>query len=383
MKKILIVFGTRPEAIKMAPLIMEFEKYHKEFETVICVTAQHRQMLDQTLNLFKISPDYDLDIMIYGQDLYDITANVLLKIKEVLKQFMPDLVLVQGDTTTTFATGLAAYYQKIDIGHVEAGLRTNDKYSPYPEEVNRQLTSKIAKYHFAPTLLDKQNLLKENINAKNIIVTGNTVIDALFMILEQFNKEGNLEKRLIKKIVKLGYTKCQLDPQRKFILVTGHRRESFGKGFLNICKALKEIASKYPEIDVVYPVHMNPNVRKPVFDILAGINNIYLVKPIDYEAFVYLMSKSYLILTDSGGVQEEAPSLNKPVLVMRDVTERLAAVEAGAVKVIGTNHENIVQEVTLLVESQSNYQKMIEKDNPYGDGTASKKIVEFIRNHLS
>ncbi|MBW1650253.1 MAG: UDP-N-acetylglucosamine 2-epimerase (non-hydrolyzing) [Deltaproteobacteria bacterium] len=379
MKKILIVFGTRPEAIKMAPLIKEFEKNRNEFDTKICVTAQHRQMLDQILTLFNIKPDYDFNIMKPKQNLYDITASILLKMKKVLNEFKPDLVLVHGDTTTTFAAALSAYYQKIDVGHIEAGLRTGNIYSPYPEEINRQLASKIAKYHFAPTAADKKNLLKENIKKENIAVTGNTVIDALLMIVKRFKTDDKLKKATAKKIADIGYPELDIN---RFILATGHRRESFGEGFLNICEGLKKTAKKYPNIDIVYPVHLNPNVKKPVEKILSGIQNIYLLKPINYQSFVYLMSRSYIILTDSGGIQEEAPSLKKPTLVIRDITERHQAIKAGTAKLIGTDKDNIFKQISLLIEDKNEYNNMIKRKNPYGSGHAAFKIVDFIKNKL-
>ena len=379
MKKILIVFGTRPEAIKMAPLVKELEK--EEFESKVCVTAQHREMLDQVLDIFDIRPDYDLNIMKQNQDLYDITANILIGIKKVLEDFKPNLVLVHGDTTTTFATSLASFYQKIDIGHVEAGLRTGNIYSPFPEEANRKLTGVLTKYHFAPTNIAKENLLKEGIKEENIIVTGNTVIDALFLALEKI-KQDKLESKIITNI-KVHFNNSTFNIQHsKFILITGHRRENFGQGFINICKAIKELALKYPKISFIYPVHLNPNVQKPVKEILSNLENVFLIKPLDYLPFVYLMSKSYLILTDSGGIQEEAPSLGKPVLVMRDTTERPEAVKAGTVKLVGTNKEKIVNEVSKLIEEKQEYDKISKAINPYGDGKASKRIIEFLKEVL-
>jgi len=377
-KKILIVFGTRPEAIKMAPLIKEFEKCKDIFDVKVCVTAQHREMLDQVLEIFEIKPDYDLDIMQSGQDLYDVTSKVLLGMRKVLDDFNPNLVLVHGDTTTTLAASLSAFYKRIPIGHVEAGLRTGNIYSPWPEEVNRVLTTRLAKYHFAPTLKNKENLLKEHICEKNIEVTGNTVIDALFLVLDKIKNNPNLEKYIKKRLKNFGYEISN----KKFVLITGHRRENFGEGFLNICNALKELALKYPDIDFVYPVHLNPNVRKPVNDILSNIKNIYLIEPLDYVPFVYLLSKSYLVLTDSGGIQEEAPSLGKPVLVMRDTTERPEAIEAGTVMLVGTNKNNIVLNVSKLIEDEIYYKKMAYAHNPYGDGYASKKIVKFLLENL-
>jgi len=377
MKKVLIVFGTRPEAIKMAPLVKEFEKYRNIFDMKVCVTAQHREMLDQVLSLFEIKPDYDLNIMKPGQDLYDVTSKVLLGMREVLEDFNPDLVLVHGDTTTTLTGTLSSFYKQIPIGHVEAGLRTGNIYSPWPEEANRLLTTQIAKYHFAPTLKNKENLLKEHICEKNIIVTGNTVIDALFWILDKIKNSPDLEKTIIQTLKEKGY---EIN-NKKIVLITGHRRENFGEGFLNICNALKELASKYPEVDFVYPVHLNPNVRKPVNEILSNINNVYLIEPLEYLPFVYLLNKSHLVLTDSGGIQEEAPSLGKPVLVMRDTTERPEAVEAGTVMLVGTNNENIIINVSRLLDDDIYYNKMAYAHNPYGDGNASKKIVEFLKHN--
>ena len=376
MKKILIVFGTRPEAIKMAPLVKEFEKNSKYFEMKVCVTAQHREMLDQVLELFGITPHYDLDIMKHGQDLYDVTSKVLLGMRDILNDFKPDIVLVHGDTTTTVSTTLAAFYQKIAVGHIEAGLRTGDIYSPWPEEANRLLTTQITKYHFAPTLTNKANLEKEHVNDSNIIVTGNTVIDSLFMIIEKIKQEESLRKEIESKISSLGYT---YNPDKKLILITGHRRENFGEGFLNICNALKVLAEKYTDVDFVYPVHLNPNVQQPVKDILTGIDNVYLISPLDYLPFVYLLNKCHLILTDSGGVQEEAPSLGKPVLVMRDTTERPEALEAGTVMLVGTNKDSIIKNVSNLLEDESIYEKMSYAHNPYGDGTASEKIVNYLK----
>jgi len=379
MKKVLIVFGTRPEAIKMAPLVKEFEKYLSSFEMRVCVTAQHREMLDQVLEIFDIVPDYDLNIMKSGQDLYDVTSQVLLGMKNVLDDFKPDMVLVHGDTTTTFATSLASYYQKIKVGHIEAGLRTNNIYSPWPEEGNRQIVGVLANYHFAPTVLSKNNLLKENKSEDNIFVCGNTVIDALFLILKNIETNKDLEDNIIEKISKDNY---KFNEKKKIILVTGHRRENFGDGFINICNALRELALKNKNIDIVYPVHLNPNVQKPVSEILSGVSNIYLIKPQDYESFVYLMSKSYFIITDSGGVQEEAPSLGKPVLVMRNTTERPEAVEAGTVKLVGTNKEKIIQTAQELLDSYDKYTKMSKAHNPYGNGETCKNIIKILKKNL-
>jgi UDP-N-acetylglucosamine 2-epimerase (non-hydrolysing) len=374
-KKILLVFGTRPEAIKMAPLVKEFQKYPEKFNTKVCVTGQHRQMLDQVLEVFSIKPDYDLNIMAPNQDLYDITSKVLLGLRDVLKDFNPEIILVHGDTTTSMAAAIAAFYQQIKIAHVEAGLRTYNLYSPWPEEMNRQLTDRLCDYCFAPTELSKNNLLQEKINPDKIFVTGNTVIDALLMAVEIISSKRELQQKIAKEIKEKGY---EVKENKKYILVTGHRRENFGEGFLNICKALKEIAQSHPNTDIVYPVHLNPNVQKPVFELLKDIANIYLIKPLDYLPFVYMMQHSYLILTDSGGVQEEAPSLGKPVLVMRDTTERPEAVEAGTVKLVGTNDFDIVKNVNLLLSDQSVYNQMSQAHNPYGDGKACERIVKDI-----
>ena len=375
MQKILIVFGTRPEAIKMAPLVKEFQKHSDSFETKVCVTAQHREMLDQVLDLFEIVPDYDLDIMKPEQDLYDVTSNVLLGMKSVLADFKPDVVFVHGDTSTTFAASLAAFYQQIRVAHIEAGLRTGDIYSPWPEEANRQLTTQITAYHFAPTSTSRENLLKENVNEKNIVVTGNTVIDALFLALEKIKSNKQLETKIIQHISTLDY---QFKNDKKIILVTGHRRENHGQGFINICSALKKIALTNPDIDIVYPVHLNPNVQKPVKELLSNVKNIHLIEPLQYEQFIYMMDKSYFIITDSGGVQEEAPSLGKPVLVMRDTTERPEALEAGTVKLVGTNAELIIKEAQELIDNKKAYEKMSKAHNPYGDGIACKNIVNFL-----
>ncbi len=375
MQKILIVFGTRPEAIKMAPLVKEFQKHTDSFETKVCVSAQHREMLDQVLDLFEITPDYDLDIMKPGQDLYDVTSNVLLGMKGVLADFKPDIVFVHGDTSTTFAASLAAFYQQISVAHVEAGLRTGDIYSPWPEEANRQLTTQITAYHFAPTTTSKENLLKENVNEQNIAVTGNTVIDALFLALDKIKNNPKLEQQIIHQLSILNY---QLQDNKKVILVTGHRRENHGQGFINICSALKEIALTNPDIDIVYPVHLNPNVQKPVKALLADVKNIHLIEPLQYEQFIYMMEKSYFIITDSGGVQEEAPSLGKPVLVMRDTTERPEALDAGTVKLVGTDTQLIIKEAQELIDNKEAYEFMSKASNPYGDGHACEKIVDFL-----
>ena len=374
-KKILIVFGTRPEAIKMVPLVKEFKKY-SEFDVKVCVTAQHRQMLDQVLEIFGLVPDYDLDIMQAGQDLYDLTSRILLKMRDVLDEFKPDIVFVHGDTTTAGITSLAAFYKQIRVAHVEAGLRTGNIYSPFPEEINRQLVGIIADYHFAPTNLSKENLIKENKNPKNIVVTGNTVIDALFLLLDRMQKDSGLKDKILTSL----NAKYDTNRGKKIILVTGHRRENFGDGFINICEALKTLAIKNPNIDIVYPVHLNPNVQEPVRKILSGIDNVRLIAPLEYGEFVYLMSKAHFIITDSGGIQEEAPSLGKPVLVMRNTTERPEAIEAGSVKLVGVGKKNIVSQAQILLDDDGIYQKMSQSRSPYGDGKASVKIVEFIKN---
>ena len=375
MKKILLVFGTRPEAIKMAPLVKALQKDTEHFETRVCVTAQHRQMLDQVLEAFGITPEYDLNIMAPNQDLYDITAKVLLGLREVLKDFRPDTVLVHGDTTTSMAASLAAFYMKIPAGHVEAGLRTYNMLSPWPEEMNRQVTDRICTYYFAPTEQSRANLLQENIDAKKIFITGNTVIDALLMAVDIISTAAGVKEKMAKELQEKGYTVGD----REYILVTGHRRENFGDGFLHICKAIKELAALHPEMDIVYPVHLNPNVQKPVYELLSGLSNVYLISPLDYLPFIYAMQHSTLLLTDSGGVQEEAPSLGKPVLVMRDTTERPEAVEAGTVKLVGTDAEAIVSNVTALLQDKEMYKRMSETHNPYGDGQACERIIAALR----
>ena len=374
MKKILLVFGTRPEAIKMAPLVKALQKDTEHFETRVCVTAQHRQMLDQVLEVFGITPEYDLNIMAPNQDLYDITAKVLLGLREVLKDFRPDTVLVHGDTTTSMAASLAAFYMQIPVGHVEAGLRTYNMLSPWPEEMNRQVTDRICTYYFAPTEQSRANLLQENIDAKKIFITGNTVIDALLMAVDIISTTAGVKEKMAKELQEKGYTVGD----REYILVTGHRRENFGDGFLHICKAIKELAALHPEMDIVYPVHLNPNVQKPVYELLSSLSNVYLISPLDYLPFIYAMQHSTLLLTDSGGVQEEAPSLGKPVLVMRDTTERPEAVEAGTVKLVGTNAEAIVSNVTALLLDKEMYKRMSETHNPYGDGQACVRIIAQI-----
>lgn len=373
MKKVLLVFGTRPEAIKMAPLALQLKENQDFFETKVCVTGQHREMLDQVLALFQLKPDFDLNLMKAGQTLSDITSGVLKGLESVFAEWLPDIVLVHGDTATTFAASLAAYYHKIKIGHVEAGLRTGDIYSPWPEEGNRKLTGTLANYHFAPTQSSYNNLIKENIDPSTIVITGNTVIDALLTVKEKVETDQNIVQQFEQKF-------NFLDKSKKLILVTGHRRENFGQGFLNICTALANIAQQYPDVQIVYPVHLNPNVQQPVNELLSGIDNIYLIAPQDYLPFVYLMNQSYLILTDSGGIQEEAPSLAKPVLVMRDTTERPEAVDAGTVKLVGTDAVIIQQAVIALLENTDLYKKMAEAHNPYGDGTACQQIISFLKD---
>lgn len=380
MKKILLVFGTRPEAIKMAPLVKKLHEFPEYFQTTVCVTGQHREMLDQVLRLFDITPDFDLNIMKPNQDLYDITSRILLGMRDVLKEVQPDIVLVHGDTTTSMAAALAAFYQQIPVGHVEAGLRTGNIYSPWPEEMNRLVTGHITTHHFSPTPLAKENLLKENVDEKQIIVTGNTVIDALQMVVKRLAEDKALANEVATKISQMGYDVQRLQSKLRMVLITGHRRENFGEGFLNICHAIKNLSAKYPDVDFVYPMHLNPNVRKPVLEILGeGAENVFLIEPLDYLPFVYMMQHSTLILTDSGGVQEEAPGLGKPVLVMRDTTERPEAVEAGTVLLVGTNREKIEQGVSMLLEDADTYRRMSEAVNPYGDGEACERIVNKLR----
>lgn len=374
-RKILIVFGTRPEAIKMAPLVKEFEKHTDQYLTRVCVTAQHRSMLDQVLDIFKINVGYDLNIMSAGQDLYDITSRVITRMKNVLHEFKPEMVFVHGDTTTTFAAALTGFYEKIPVSHVEAGLRTGNIYSPWPEEMNRKLTGAIATYHFAPTTTSRKNLLKENVPEDKIFVTGNTVIDALLMVVKRIRTEKGLQDKLKKELANCGYT---IKKGKKIILVTGHRRENFGEGFINICNALKEIALTFPDVDIVYPVHLNPNVQKPVYSLLSEIKNIYLIEPLEYLPFVYLLYRSYIVLTDSGGIQEEAPSLGKPVLVMRNTTERPEAVIAGTVKLVGTDKDKIVRWTKQLLINRDVFNKMARAINPYGDGKACKRILKHL-----
>lgn len=384
MKKIMLVFGTRPEAIKMAPLIKEFEKHQESFQTIICVTGQHREMLDQVLDVFGIKPHYDLNIMRQGQDLYDVTARILTGMRDIIKETSPDIVLVHGDTTTSTSAALAAFYQQIPVGHVEAGLRTHNIYSPWPEEMNRQITGRIASFHFAPTTLSRDNLISENINESNIIVTGNTVIDALHLVSDKINWNPELRERLDKELLDNGYDTGRLDNGRKLVLITGHRRENFGDGFINICKGIKHLTEKYPDVDFVYPMHLNPNVRKPIHEIFGNtssdLSNIFFIEPLEYLAFVNLLKKSYLVLTDSGGIQEEAPGLGKPVLVMRDTTERTEALAAGTVKLVGTDYERIISEVSRLLEDPDYYNNMSLAINPYGDGLACSRIVNFFLN---
>ncbi|WP_459189879.1 non-hydrolyzing UDP-N-acetylglucosamine 2-epimerase [Parabacteroides sp. APC149_11_2_Y6] len=382
MKKIMLVFGTRPEAIKMAPLVKEFQKYPNFFKIIVSVTGQHREMLDQVLDLFDITPDYDLNIMKQGQDLYDITARVLEGMREVLKDAHPDIVLVHGDTTTSMVAALAAFYQQIPVGHIEAGLRTHNIYSPWPEEINRQITGRIAAFHFSPTLLSRKNLLAEGVVDKTVMVTGNTVIDALYMVVEKIKNDKNLDEQLETLLLKAGYNINRVKEGRRMVLITGHRRENFGEGFIHICNAIKTLSEKYPKVDFVYPMHLNPNVRKPISEVFGDKqqSNMFFIEPLEYLSFVYLMEKSTIVLTDSGGIQEEAPGLGKPVLVMRDTTERPEAVEAKTVKLVGTDYNKIVSEVEFLLEDVVYYNQMSTAINPYGDGKASKRIVDFFLN---
>ena len=411
MKKVMLVFGTRPEAIKMAPLVKAFEQYTEDFETIVCVTGQHRQMLDQVLGLFEIVPDYDLNIMKQGQDLYDVTSRVLLGMRDVLREVQPDVVLVHGDTTTSTAAALAAFYQQIPVGHVEAGLRTHNIYSPWPEEMNRQITGRIATYNFSPTPLSRQNLLEEKVSESSITVTGNTVIDALDWVVDKIKGDEQLSAELKGVLATAGYdvdrlgknknsdggNNCQLSivncqlKSRRLVLITGHRRENFGDGFIHMCTAIRDLVQKYPDVDFVYPMHLNPNVRKPIQEVFTGLDslstgegwgeagNMFFIEPLEYLSFVYLMEKSTLVLTDSGGIQEEAPGLGKPVLVMRDTTERPEALEAGTVKLVGTNYDRIVNEVSQLLDDAAYYDAMSRAVNPYGDGKACERIVNFIK----
>jgi len=382
MKKVMLVFGTRPEAIKMAPLVKEFQKQPKRVETVVCVTGQHREMLDQVLKIFDIKPDYDLNIMKQGQDLYDVTARVLTGMRDVLKEVKPDVVLVHGDTTTSTAAALAAFYQQIPVGHVEAGLRTHNIYSLWPEEMNRLLTGRLATYHFSPTPLSRNNLIKESVDDRNIIITGNTVIDALYWVVDKIKNNKELDNELEDILSKAGYDVNRLNNGKKLVLITGHRRENFGDGFINMCTAIKDLTVKYPDLDFVYPMHLNPNVRKPIHEVfgenLSGLKNMFFIEPLEYLSFVYLMEKSSIVLTDSGGIQEEAPGLGKPVLVMRDTTERPEALDAGTVKLVGTDYNKIVNEVSSLIDDKAAYEKMSKAVNPYGDGLACGRIVNAL-----
>jgi len=388
MKTILLVFGTRPEAIKMAPLVKKLQSLPEQFKTVVAVTGQHRQMLDQVLRIFDIVPDYDLNIMQANQDLYDVTSRVLVGMRDVLKAVQPDVVLVHGDTTTSTAAALAAFYQQIPVGHVEAGLRTGNIYSPWPEEMNRLMTGRIATYHFAPTPLAKSNLMRENVSEDKILVTGNTVIDALYMVVDKIKNDAVLQSQLRGMLKDAGYDTTRLDGSRRLVLITGHRRENFGDGFISMCTAIRDLAAKYPEVDFVYPMHLNPNVRKPIKEVFGDIDpihhtpytihNLFLIDPLEYLSFVYLMEQSTIVLTDSGGIQEEAPGLGKPVLVMRDTTERPEALESGTVHLVGTNYDKIVNEVSTLLDDAEAYRKMSQAVNPYGDGAASERIASFI-----
>ncbi len=382
MKKVMLVFGTRPEAIKMAPLVKEFQKNAEKIDTIVCVTGQHREMLDQVLQIFDIQPDYDLNIMKQGQDLYDVTAKVLTGMRDVLKEAKPDVVLVHGDTTTSTAAALAAFYQQIPVGHVEAGLRTHNIYSPWPEEMNRQITGRIATYNFAPTALSRKNLLSEGVQEEKITVTGNTVIDALHIVVDKIKADESLQQELAGILKSAGYDVSRLANGKKLVLITGHRRENFGEGFINMCTAIKDLTIKYPDVDFVYPMHLNPNVRKPIHEVfgddLNGLGNMFFIEPLEYLSFVFLMEKATIVLTDSGGIQEEAPGLGKPVLVMRDTTERPEALEAGTVKLVGTDYNKIVTEVSMLLDDKDAYNAMSKAVNPYGDGFACSRIVNAL-----
>lgn len=391
MKTILLVFGTRPEAIKMAPLVKKLQSEPEKFKTVVCVTAQHRQMLDQVLHIFDIKPDYDLNIMQANQDLYDVTSRVLLGMRDVLKEVQPEVVLVHGDTTTSTAAALAAFYLQILVGHVEAGLRTGNIYSPWPEEMNRQMTGRIATYHFAPTPLAKSNLMRENVSEDKILVTGNTVIDALYMVVDKIKNDAALQEQLRGVLKEAGYDTTRLDGSRRLVLITGHRRENFGDGFISMCTAIRDLAAKYPDVDFVYPMHLNPNVRKPIHEVFGDIasqtihntsniihSNLFFIEPLEYLSFVYLMEKSTIVLTDSGGIQEEAPGLGKPVLVMRDTTERPEALDSGTVHLVGTNYDKIMSEVSELLDNPLAYERMSQAVNPYGDGHACERICTFL-----
>ncbi len=383
-RKIMLVFGTRPEAIKMCPLVKCLQEKSDIFKTIVCVTGQHREMLDQVLQIFNIKPDYDLNIMKQGQDLYDVTSRVLLGMRDILQDVKPDVVLVHGDTTTSTAAALAAFYQQIPVGHVEAGLRTHNIYSPWPEEMNRQITGRIATFNFAPTPLSKENLLKEAVDEQKITVTGNTVIDALHMVVNKLNTDDTLAKEQVKILAQAGYDIRRLNEGKKLVLITGHRRENFGDGFIRMVTAMKDLSEKYPEVDFVYPMHLNPNVRKSIHkvfgDDLSVFPNFFFIEPLQYLEFVYLMEKSHIVLTDSGGIQEEAPGLGKPVLVMRDTTERPEAVTAGTVKLVGTDYNKIVREASVLLEDSTEYEKMSKAVNPYGDGHACERIVNFLKS---
>lgn len=382
MKTIMLVFGTRPEAIKMCPLVKEFQKHPKDFHTIVCVTGQHREMLDQVLHIFEVVPDFDLNIMKQGQDLYDVTARVLIGMRDVLKQCKPDIVLVHGDTTTSTAAALAAFYQQIPVGHVEAGLRTHNIYSPWPEEMNRQITGRIATYNFSPTPLSEQNLLSEKAQGK-IFVTGNTVIDALHMVVNKLKSNEALAQEQENVLLQAGYDVSRLKHGKKLVLITGHRRENFGDGFIRMVRAMKDLSEKYPNVDFVYPMHLNPNVRGAIHQVFGEDltrSNFFFIEPLQYLEFVHLMSKAHIVLTDSGGIQEEAPGLGKPVLVMRDTTERPEALESGTVHLVGTDYDKIMQEVTTLLENQEAYEKMSKAVNPYGDGKACERIISILKD---
>ena len=379
----MLVFGTRPEAIKMAPLVKAFQAHKEEFETIVCVTGQHREMLDQVLSLFDIKPDFDLNIMKQGQDLYDVTSRVLLGMRDVFKTCVPDILFVHGDTTTSTAAALAAFYHQIPVAHVEAGLRTGNIYSPWPEEMNRLITGRIATYNLSPTKLSRENLLRENVSDSRIVVTGNTVIDALHWVTNKINNDNDLNVNLAKELIAKGYDVTRLANGRRLVLITGHRRENFGEGFHNICNALKTLSEKYSDVDFVYPMHLNPNVRRPIHEVfgedLSNLGNIFFIEPLEYLMFIFLMEKSDIVLTDSGGIQEEAPGLGKPVLVMRDTTERPEALEAGTVKLVGTDYDAIVGNVSLLLDNCEAYERMSHAVNPYGDGKACERIIDFVR----
>lgn len=383
MKTVMLVFGTRPEAIKMAPLVKAFQADPENFRTLVCVTGQHREMLDQVLQIFDIQPDYDLNIMRQGQDLYDVTARVLLGMRDVLREARPDAVLVHGDTTTSTAAALAAFYAQLPVGHVEAGLRTHNIYSPWPEEMNRQLTGRIATWHFAPTPLSRQNLLEENVSADRITVTGNTVIDALYWVVDKIRQDAGLSARLDAELLRSGYDVSRLSDGRRLVLITGHRRENFGEGFIHMCTAIKDLTQRYPGVDFVYPMHLNPNVRRPIHEVfgqdLTNLGNMFFIEPLEYLSFVHLMAKSHIVLTDSGGIQEEAPGLGKPVLVMRDTTERPEALEAGTVRLVGTDYQCIFDFVSRLLDDEAAYTAMSRAVNPYGDGKACGRIVEKLK----